>query len=328
MQRGWLQATAAALHCDGSCDGCVPARPAIAPPPSTHQLLPHPLLLRRHHRGARPGGGVQAGGADQPGRRRGGRSGGCRRPQRPGLLHGLHERRGPGRRHLHGVRPHLLQRLLARAHAVRGRSRAARLLWARAAAEPGACCCRGELPLPCSAPALVTWRCPCTHPLIPCSINISEGMSRRLRCMAPSCGVVCDEDKVGAGGQQQPWARATAGVQAACAGTRCHHWRCCRCWAACTCRVVAPTGGSVPCCDPAPPAGQEAAGGQQDAAGQVRANAARCGGRAWVWAWVHPARAGQARAACSPLRLSTPALFCLWRTVLMQPPNCEPGRAS
>lgn len=27
-------------------------------------------------------------------------------------------------------------------------------------------------------------------------INISEGMSRRLRCMAPGCGVVCDEDKV------------------------------------------------------------------------------------------------------------------------------------
>lgn len=27
-------------------------------------------------------------------------------------------------------------------------------------------------------------------------ISISEGMSRRLRCMAPSCGVVCDEDKV------------------------------------------------------------------------------------------------------------------------------------
>jgi len=36
-----------------------------------------------------------------------------------------------------------------------------------------------------------------TPPPAPCSINISEGMSRRLKCMAPSCGVVCDEDKVG-----------------------------------------------------------------------------------------------------------------------------------
>ena len=27
-------------------------------------------------------------------------------------------------------------------------------------------------------------------------IGISEGLSRRLRCMAPSCGVVCNEDKV------------------------------------------------------------------------------------------------------------------------------------
>lgn len=28
-------------------------------------------------------------------------------------------------------------------------------------------------------------------------IGITEGMSKRLKCMQPSCGVVCDEDKVG-----------------------------------------------------------------------------------------------------------------------------------
>lgn len=39
-------------------------------------------------------------------------------------------------------------------------------------------------------------RCWTPSPPRPRSINISEGMSRRLRCMAPGCGVVCDEDKV------------------------------------------------------------------------------------------------------------------------------------
>ena len=38
---------------------------------------------------------------------------------------------------------------------------------------------------------------PILFPIVMHSINITEGMSRRLKCMAHGCGVVCDEDKVG-----------------------------------------------------------------------------------------------------------------------------------
>ncbi len=35
-------------------------------------------------------------------------------------------------------------------------------------------------------------------------ISIREGKSRRLRCMAPKCGAVCDEDKVALGNLSRP----------------------------------------------------------------------------------------------------------------------------
>ena len=36
---------------------------------------------------------------------------------------------------------------------------------------------------------------PCS-PLPACSIGITEGLSRRLKCMQPGCGVVCEEEQV------------------------------------------------------------------------------------------------------------------------------------
>lgn len=154
--------------------------PAATCPRSTpsRSLLP----LARHHRGAGAGGGVQAGGPAEPLGRRHCSVRGAQRRGRAGL-HGLHVRRGARRRHHHGLRPHLLQRLLASAHAVGAQGQRG----GRAAAGAARRC----------HPSATHPPTPQTqHPTSTCSITISEGMSRRLRCMAPGCGVVCDEDKV------------------------------------------------------------------------------------------------------------------------------------